>query len=116
MSVSSTWGRHEVCHNAKNFQRVGIGNNNGIGRIHRLKYRPLGRQQKALNRKIAVKFCNNDITVLWLKRAVHNQQITIIKSNALHAVALRAQEEGACPVSDKMLVEVQLLLSIVLAG
>lgn len=103
-------------HYAEDLKRVRVRNNNGIGGVHGLQNGSLRCEQKALYREFAVKLGDNHVVVLRRQGAIDNKQVAVIQANVLHAVALRAQEKGACPVGYKIFVKIELLLRIVLAG
>lgn len=104
MSVPFARGMHEVHHDAEDLKRVRVRNDNGISGIHWLQNGPLRRKQKALYRELAVKLGDNHVVVLWRQGAIDDKQVAVIEADVLHAVALRAQEKGACPVGYKIFV------------
>lgn len=80
-------------HYAENFQGIRVWDNNRIGGIHRLQYRPFLGNKKALDRKFAVQYSDNHVAVLRPECPIDYQQIAVVKSYILHAVALCAQEK-----------------------
>lgn len=116
MSVPFAGGMHEMHHYAEDLKRVRVRNNDGPGGIHGLQNGALRRKQKALYREFAVKLGDNHVVVLRRQGAIDDKQVAVVQANVLHAVALRAQEKGACPVGYKIFVEIELLFRVVLTG
>ena len=95
---------------------VGRDGDNGVAGISRAELDQPALLEEAFDGQLAVQDRDDDIVVLRLQRAVHDQEVTIVQSGALHGVAGQADIERGGWVMDQELMKVEVAVQVIVGG
>ena len=87
--------------------------NGGIVRVFRLKGNLIAALTQSFHGELPVDHRHDDLAINRGDRAVDNQDVPVVDVDILHGAALRPNEEGGHRVADKLLVEVNRPLDVI---